>query len=54
MYQAKACFPKVKKIAAINAPAAECLMLTFLFWHDHINEREDKPSRKKWHKAEEF
>ena len=31
MYQVKACFPKVKKIAAINAPAAECLMLTFLF-----------------------
>ena len=29
--QVKACFPKLKKIAAINAPAAECLMLTFLF-----------------------
>ena len=53
MYQAKACFPKVKKIAAINAPAAG-VDAHFLIWHDHINEREDKPSRKKWHKTEQF
>ena len=44
MYQAKACFPKVKKIAAINAPAARVFDADFLIWHDHINEREDKPS----------
>ena len=26
----------------------------FLIWHDHINERENKPSRKKWYKAVEY